>query len=410
LNVQKLPKSTETMKILVICQHYWPENFRVTEICEALAERGHEVTALVGLPNYPTGIIPEEYRHCQNRHQFRNGVEICRCFEIGRRPGKIGLAINYVSYMVSASLKALLKKRDYDVIYAFSTSPVLMSLPAALLRCFTSKKYMIYVLDIWPACLAAMNVGEDSLLYRFMKPVSRWIYRKADSLIYSSKRFQAYLQSVHHITVDDEHYMPQFADDVFNQVLPPAENNGICHLVFAGNIGKMQSVETLIKAAALLREEPVHWHIIGDGSNYESCMELSASLKLDQQVTFYGRKPLSEMPAYYAMAHAMLVSMRDDISVNDTLPGKVQSYMASGRPVLGSIAGETAYVIEQVQCGFCAPPDDPESFAQIVRQFMNHPDPVQLGRNGAEYYQKHFTKKHHMDKLETMLKQLAGGE
>ena len=98
------------MKILVICQHYWPENFRVTEICEALAERGHEVTALVGLPNYPTGIIPEEYRHCQNRHQFRNGVEICRCFEIGRRPGKIGLAINYVSYMVSASLKAFSKQ------------------------------------------------------------------------------------------------------------------------------------------------------------------------------------------------------------------------------------------------------------------------------------------------------------
>lgn len=166
------------MKVLVICQHYWPENFRVTEICEDLVQRGHQVTALVGLPNYPTGIVPDEYKHFQNRHQYRNGVEIRRCFEIGRKPGKIGLAVNYVSYMVSATMKALLLKRDYDVIYAFSTSPVLMSLPAAVLRCFTSRKYMIYVLDIWPACLSAMKVYEGSPLYEFMKPVSRWVYQK----------------------------------------------------------------------------------------------------------------------------------------------------------------------------------------------------------------------------------------
>ena len=110
-------------------------------------------------------------------------MEIRRCFEIGRRPGKLGLAVNYVSYMTSATVKALLLKRDYDVIYAFSTSPVLMSLPAAVLRCFKSKKLMIYVLDIWPACLAAMNVGEEALLYRFMKRVSRRTLHKAKKVV-----------------------------------------------------------------------------------------------------------------------------------------------------------------------------------------------------------------------------------
>jgi len=398
------------MKILVICQHYWPENFRVTEICEALVERGHQVTALVGLPNYPTGIIPQEYKHFRNRHQFRNGVEIKRCFEIGRRPGKIGLAINYVSYMTSACIKALFNKRDYDVIYAFSTSPVLMSLPAALLRCFTRKKFLIYVLDIWPACLAAMNVFEGSLLYAFMKRVSKWVYANADILTYSSKRFQGYLKNVHNIDVPDAWYMPQFADDVFSEPLPAKEASEEKQLVFAGNIGKVQAVEVLIQAADLLRAEPIHWHIIGDGSNYESCRELAEQLNLQQKVTFYGRKPLDEMPSYYAMADAMLVSMRNDISVNDTLPGKVQSYMAAGKPVLGTIAGETAYVIEKAKCGFCAPPDDPEAFAAVVRQFIKHPDSARLGQNGREYYQKHFTKKHHMDQLESMLKTLAGGE
>jgi len=398
------------MKILVICQHYWPENFRVTEICEALVERGHEVTALVGLPNYPTGIIPDEYRHGKNRRQERNGVHIQRCFEIGRKPGKIGLAVNYVSYMLSASIKALLAKRDYDVIYAFSTSPVLMSLPAALLRCFSRKKFMIYVLDIWPACLAAMNVFEGSMLYALMKRVSKWVYAKADVLIYSSKRFQGYLKEVHGISVPDEGYMPQFADDVFEEELPSKPKTDEKQLVFAGNIGKVQSVEVLIEAAALLKDESVHWHIIGDGSNYEACQALATSLKLDEKITFYGRKPLSDMPHYYGMADAMLVSMKNDLSVNDTLPGKVQSYMAAGKPILGSIAGETPYVLSKAECGLCAPPDDPEAFAQVVRQFLAMKDTVSMGERGKAYYSQHFTKQRHMDKLEAMLLEMAGGE
>lgn len=398
------------MKVLVICQHYWPENFRVTEICEALVERGHQVTALVGLPNYPTGVIPAEYKHLRNRRQMRNGVQIRRCFEIGRRPGKLGLAVNYVSYMTSASVKALLMKRDYDVIYAFSTSPVLMSLPAALLRCFTSKKFVIYVLDIWPACLAAMNVPETAPLYRLMKHVSRWIYRRADVLLYSSKRFQGYLHTVHGLDVGDEHYMPQFADDVFRDPLPPKQPSSLTELVFAGNIGKVQAVEVLVRAAALLRDLPLRWHIVGDGSNEAACRELAASLGLgDDVIVFHGRRPLEDMPAFYAMADAMLVSMRDDISVNDTLPGKVQSYMAAGKPVLGSIAGEAAYVIDRSGCGFCAPPDDPEAFARVVRRFLACTDRASLGRSGRAYYEAHFTKQDHMDRLESLLNALAGG-
>ena len=116
------------------------------------------------------------------------------------------------------------------------------------------------------------------------------------------------------------------------------------------------------------------------------------------------------MSAFYAMADAMLVSMRDDISVNDTLPGKVQSYMAAGKPVLGSIAGETAYVIAQAECGFCAPPDDPEAFAKVVRRFLACADREAMGARGRAYYDAHFTKRDHMDKLEKLLMSLAGGE
>lgn len=399
------------MKILVVNQHYWPENFRVTEICEALAARGHQVTALVGLPNYPTGIIPEEYRRFSNRRQERNGVQIRRCFEIGRRPGKVGLAVNYVSYMTSATLKAFFMKKDFDVIYSFSTSPVLMSLPGAVLKLITRKPYVIYVLDIWPACLAAMNVRPESFFYRFMGKVSKWIYRRADVLLYSSKRFQQYMEDVHAIRVPDEHYMPQFADDVFESELPGKPEGKVTRLMFAGNIGKMQNVEVLLRAAALLRDEPLHWDIVGDGTSLEACRALAAELELSEKVTFHGRKPLEEMPAYYAMADAMLVSMRDHISVNDTLPGKVQSYMAAAKPVLGSIGGETAYVVQSAQCGYCAPPDDAEAFAGVVRRFLAAPEEhKQLGENGRRYYAACFTKQYHMDKLEKLLQHLSGKE
>ncbi len=402
---------SEPMKILVVCQHYWPENFRVTEICEALAARGHQVNALVGLPNYPTGVIPPEYKGFKNRRQQRNGVEIRRCLEIGRRPGKVGLAVNYVSYMTSATLKALLMKKDFDVIYSFSTSPVLMSMPGAILRLFSRKPFVIYVLDIWPACLAAMNIQPESLFYRLMGKVSKWIYKRADVLLYSSKRFQQYMQEVHGIAMSDEHYMPQFADDIFETELPPATKDEKTQLVFAGNIGKMQNVEVLLRAAALLKEEPVHWQFVGDGASLEDCMKLAEELQLEDCVTFHGRKPLEDMPLYYGMADAMLVSMRDHVSVNDTLPGKVQSYMAAGKPVLGSIGGETAYVVGEAECGYCAPPDDPQAFAEVVRRFMAEKNRhEQMGESGKKYYLAHFTKKHHMDRLEQLLCALCGKE
>jgi len=170
----------------------------------------------------------------------------------------------------------------------------------------------------------------------------------------------------------------------------------------------MQAVETLIRAARLLQDEPIRWHFLGEGANYEACKALAAELGLGETVTLYGRRPLADMPAFYAMADAMLVSMRDDESVNLTLPGKVQSYMAAGKPVLGSIAGETPDILAEAQCGLCAPPEDPEAFAQTVRAFIGRRDQAQMGENARKYYLEHFTKQGHMDRLEAMLFRLGG--
>jgi glycosyltransferase involved in cell wall biosynthesis len=390
------------MKVLVICQHYYPENFLVTDISEALVARGHDVTAVVGLPNYPSGIVPKEYKGFKRRREERNGVHVRRCLEIGRRNTKLGLTINYLSYMLSACHRVLWMRKDFDVIYAYSSSPVLMSLPAAFLRAISGKKLLIYVLDIWPACLSAMNVGESSLLYKAMKWVSRRIYARADVLAYSSKRFQGYFKRVHGLAIPDEYYLPQFAYGQPDAVKEKTKSDG-WNFVFAGNIGKMQGVETVIRAAELLRNEPVKFHILGNGANYPACEALVKEKHLESIVTLYGRRPQEEMPGYFAMADALIVSMRNDPSVNDTLPAKVQSYMAAGKPILGSIAGETPDMIANADCGLCAPPDDPAAFASVVRAFIARTDQSKMGERAKAYYQSHFTKEGHMDHLEKLL-------
>ena len=394
------------MKILFVGQHYWPENFKTTEICESLVAMGHQVEALVGLPNYPTGDIPKEYRLCRNRKQYRNGVYINRCFEIGRKPGKVGLAINYVSYMISATLKIIFKKRDYDVIYAYSTSPVLMSFPAAVASKFFGKKLVIHVLDIWPACLAAMQVKESSKLYRIMTKVSKWIYSQADILLYGSKGFQQYLLNTHGIKVSDEQYLPQFADSLFENSIPTTKTNKEqFNFVFAGNIGKMQAVEVIIKAAALTKDAPITWHIIGDGSHLDTCKALAKTLNVEKNVVFYGQKPVEDMPKYYSMADAMLLTLVNDILVNDTLPAKVQGYMAQQKPILCCAAGESEYVITKAKCGLTAKVEDEKELAKIALEFIKLPpeEIKRMSNNAKEYYTLNFPKALHMKRLEYFL-------
>lgn len=405
------------MKILVVCQHYWPENFRVTEICETLVEQGHQVTALVGLPNYPTGNIPKEYRYFRNRKQHRNGVEIRRCFEIGRRQSKIGLAVNYMSYMVSACIKGLFLRHDYDVIYSFSTSPVLMSYPGVWLKKFFRKKFCLYILDIWPACLAAMNVSENAPLYRIMKKVSRHIYCNADCLLYSSYPFREYLKNVHGIDVPEENYLPQFADDVTLQgsslnKLKENDSDKTLQLVFTGNIGKVQAIDTLVQAAALLREQDIRWHIVGDGAAYAQMKEMTDQLHLDHCVRFYGRRPLSEMPQFFDLADALIVSMKYDALMNDTLPGKVQSYMASGKPIIAPIAGEAARVVKEAGAGLTCEPENPEALAETIMNFkaLSCDERSGMGSNAYSYYEQTFSKKVHMQHLTDCITQLVNGE
>lgn len=390
------------MKILVVCQHYWPEPYPLADVCEALACRGHEIHVLTDVPNYPMGYIYEDYRRGKNRTQEHNGVHVQRCFTIGRRHNVIFRMLNYYSYATSSTLQALLMQEEFDVVFVNQTSPVMMVEAGLAYARKHRKKCILYCMDLWPASLSAGGISKSSLLYRYFQRVSRKLYDRADRILITSRMFKDYLTDNHGVADEKIEYLPQYASDQFNQLLPAIKKDTV-DFVFAGNIGAAQSLKTVLEAAEQLKNvENLRWHLVGDGSELEN-LKADAQQRNLSQVVFYGRRPVEEMPRFYAMADAMLVTLVADSAISLTLPGKVQTYMAAGKPILGAANGEIPDVIRASGCGYCAVAEDGKGLADVVRRFLNHPNPRELGENARRYYEKHFTKSIFVEHLERVL-------
>lgn len=383
------------MNILVICQYYYPEPFRHPDICEELVKRGHDVTVVTGLPNYPMGEIYDGYCKGEKRDEVLNGVKVHRCFTIGRKHGAIYRFLNYYSYAFSSTSYVKKLKEDYDVVFVNQLSPVMMANAAMRYRKKHGTQVVLYCLDLWPESLVAGGIRRNSAIYKFFHRISEKIYKQADKILITSRLFADYFEKEFGIT-DTEH-LPQYAEAIFTPEQCQKEEDGYIDLMFAGNIGVAQSVDTIIKAARLTADIPnLRWHIVGDGLELEKLQVMAQGM---EQVVFHGRKPLEEMPKYYTMADAMLVTMKKNPMLSLTLPGKVQTYMAAGKPIIGAIDGETPLVVKEADCGVCTEAEDAEALAQNVRKFIKM-DRKTMGKNARTYYDEHFEKKMFIDKLE----------
>ena len=389
------------MKILVICQYYAPEPFRITDICEELVKRGHEVTVVTGVPNYPMGRIYDGYRHGEKRDEVINGVKVHRCFTIGRRTGTVWRFLNYYSYMFSSTHYVSKLKDDFDAVFVNQLSPVMMANAGIKYKKKHHTKVVLYCLDLWPESLVAGGVKRGSAIYKFFHRVSEKIYKSADSILITSKSFAEYFEKEFGIT--DTQYLPQYAEALFTPEMCKKEPNDTIDLMFAGNVGAAQSVDTIIKAAALTQDIPnLRWHIVGDGSELENCKKQANDLHV-QSVIFHGRKPVEEMPEYYAMADAMLVTMQKNPVLSMTLPGKVQTYMAAGKPIIGAIDGETKSIIEEAECGFCGEAENAVALANNIQKFVACKDRIKYWQNARKCYEENFNVKLFLNKLESSL-------
>lgn len=395
------------MKILVFCQYYYPENFQITPICEQLVADGYAVTVVTGLPNYPTGIIPEEYK-VGHRDEILNGVHVIRCHEIGRKKGAAYLALNYLSYVQSASKMVRIIPDDFDIVFVYQLSPVLMGLPALKYVKKHNKPFFLYCCDLWPESMKMYVSSEGNPAFMWAKHVSKKVYSAADKIACQSTSFIPYLKQTHGISDKKLVYIPAFADENYlTQDFTP--QGDVVDFVFLGNLGIAQNLIAVLKAVEKIKEVPGFMvHFVGDGSTLDEMKAFVADHGLEKVVTFYGRRPVQEMSRFYKIADACLVSLKCDNQIGLTLPSKIQGYMAAGKPVIGMIDGSTKEVIEESGCGICVAADDIDGLAETMKDFViNHDRYRECGKQGRKYFIENFSKAQFMKKLKYEFERLS---
>lgn len=396
------------MKILVVCQYYFPEQFKINDICEQLMEDGYSVTVLTGLPNYPKGDIPKEYKWGRIKKEVINGVKVIRSFEIGRKNGVIGMAINYASYMISASFKAMFLKDEFDIVFIYQLSPVTMALPGVVMKKRFGKPLYLYSCDIWPESMKNILPNDERFIFKIIKKFSKYLYSQCDAISVTSKPFIKYFNIEHLIPLDKISYIPQHAEESFFYLdLSPVDE--ITDFLFMGNIGIAQDIDCILDAAESLKHmAKFKVHFVGDGSYLEKGKILSHNKGLDDIVIFHGQHPLDRMPDFYRIADVCLLTLKSESLIGLTIPSKLQGYMAAGKPIIGAINGAAQEIIRESKCGLCVNASDSIALAEAMKDFMVNPKKYEnCGENGRKYFKKHFTKEIYMKKLEKELQRLV---
>lgn len=401
------------MRVLIVSQYFWPENFRINDLVQELVARGHAVGVLTGIPNYPSGKVFADYQQNPEAFAFYAGSSVWRVPMLSRGHGSVRLVMNYLSFVLGACVVGpwKLRREQPDVIFVFEPSPVTVGLPAILLGKLKRAPVVFWTLDLWPETLEAMGVVRSPRVLGWVGHLVRFIYNRCTLVLGQSRSF---LDSIAQYCVDKGkiRYFPSWAEDVFQQVdvVPASEvpiSDGVFNVLFAGNIGEAQDMPAILEAAECLKNDSsIRWLIVGDGRKFEWLREEVARRDL-QNVLLMGRFPVDRMPSFYAHADALLVSLKKDPVFSLTIPGKVQSYLMAGVPLLGMLDGEGAQVIAEAQAGMVCPAGDGRGLASAVREMaqMSSEARCQLGANGRAYAQREFDRQVLMGQLEAMLQE-----
>ena len=403
------------MRLLVVSQYFWPENFRINDLVGELVRRGHQVTVLTGLPNYPDGKVFQEFSDDPERFLNYEGAEIIRVPMTARGQGSLRLMLNYLSFAVSASMLGFwkLRGRQFDAIFAYQVSPVTVGLPAVMMRAVKSAPLAFWVLDLWPETLEAVGVVRHTSLLQAVGKLVSYIYKRCDLILVQSKRFIPQVQKYAGNIIRVE-YFPSWAEPFFGSKdvgyadeVPP--KTGSFNVLFAGNIGDAQDFPAILAAAESLKPHAhIRWLIVGDGRLARWVADEIKRRNLHDCVLMLGRYPVERMPVFFKHANVLLVSLKDEPIFSMTIPGKLQSYLAAGIPVVAMLNGEGAEVVKNSQSGLTCASGDHAGLAAAVLKLseMTNEERGAMGRNGLIASASEFDRKVLMNQLEEWLEKL----
>lgn len=413
------------MKILFVCQYFYPEVFRGNDIAFHWAEEGHDVHVVTGIPNYPDGKFHEGYGLFKRRHEeivqdvsgykkFKGKVRVTRLPIFPRGNNKIMLMLNYFSYLIMAwaymFFHAMFHK--YDCVFVQQLSPVMMSAPGVLYKRIRNVPLYTWVLDLWPESLTAAGGINNKYVLAFFKYFVKSEYKHSDKILISSRSFErsilGYGDYANKIV-----YYPQWGDaspdvqDVqkFKSLSLPELPDGF-KLMFAGAVGEAHGFECTMQAALLTKEhKDIKWIIVGDGRKLDWVKQFVKDNGLEETVFTLGRFPSETMPWFFKQADVMLVTLSDDPLFRLYAPAKISSYMAAAKPIVAVLNGEGAEVIKEAECGWSVPAGDYEGFSKLAIELSQMDKTVleEKGKNALKYYNRHYIKEDCLKRLDEIM-------
>lgn len=399
------------MRILIVTNHFYPEEFKVNSLARELVVRGYRVSVLTGIPDYPKGKWFKGYGLLHKRIEEVDGVKVYRAFIFPRgRAGKIRMMLNYLSITISQIFDAFLIAlfHRYDRVLVFETSPVMVAISAVIVRKMQKIPMLFWVTDLWPESLSAAGGVRNPKVLHFFTGLVRWLYRHSDKILISSKGFASSICEKGDFE-DKIIWFPQWAEqEDANEVAVDKLPEGFI-VMFAGNIGESQDFDHIMEAAGLLKDEKdIHFVILGDGRKLPWVKDYIVTHSLQGTVHTLGRYPTAAMPSFFRKADVLLVALKDEPIFNLTLPSKVQSYMSVGKPIVAMMNGECPCILAEARCGLSVPAGDAAGLAKTILYMkgMDRRNLEIMGENGKRYCEEHFSQKNCIDRLEKMLEEV----
>jgi colanic acid biosynthesis glycosyl transferase WcaI len=403
------------MRVLIISQYFCPEDFPINDLAIGLRRKGHDVTVLTGMPNYPEGRFFQGYKAFPVRKDNCKGIKIVRVPMVPKGNGNaVRMALYYSSLAFSACMVVpILFRKKVDLVFVYQPSPITVGLPGLILKLLDRVPVWMWVQDLWPETLEATGMVRSPLLLKLTDYLVRIIYSGCDRILVQSKSF---VQSIRKRGVQERkiRFFPNSALEIYRPVDLEAEapERNLTppgfRVLFAGNIGRAQDIPTILSAAECLRnEKDLHWLILGDGTMRSWAEKRIKAQGLGETVHLLGRYPSQTMPRFFALADLLLVTLKKDPILALTIPSKIQSYLACGRPVAAALDGEGARVIEESGGGLVVQTGDAKALAGIVLKIkkLSPSERSNMGRNARNYFLKHFEQMDLLDHLDTWIRE-----
>ena len=406
------------MRVLIVSQYFWPENFPINDLARGLRQKGHDITVLTGMPNYPEGHFYPGYKAFPIRRDYYEGIKIVRVPMVPKGSGNaIRMLLYYWSLAISACLLVpIFFRRRVDLVFVYQPSPITVGLPGLVLKAMEQTPVWIWVQDLWPETLAGTGMVRSAFLLTLTDRLVRFIYSRCDRVLVQS---QAFVPRMVKKGVPRERiqFFPNSAQELYKPVIvePDALERNLMpqgfRVLFAGNIGRAQDIPTILLAAEQLKQEMgIHWVILGDGPMRSWAEERIRARGLEKTVHLLGRYPEQAMPKFFSLADALLVTLKKDPVFAITIPSKIQSYLACGRPIVAALDGEGSRVIGESGGGLTVPAGDADALAEAVMKMYGMPksELERMGRLSREYSEIHFERNTLLDKLDRWMKEEVG--